>query len=326
MNRVVPRRSVLAPTMALAATLALTAVLALSVTVAAGKGQAKVHPQLRVVAARVSGGALHFTVKVIFKPPAGSAACKGKVKLSEKAKPHHEAPHWTAGLTADGALCEAKVKGKLPAALLNHKVAFKLSFPGNDKVHPFSTAKKLKLSAPKAGQPSGSGGARGPGRPGESGPEGPAPEPPVIPPVPYTAADGHWQGGGLWDTGSGANVAFGVKEGVIYAINLFSSVLMRCEKKDSIPEVTLRYAHFPNAPEIPLLAPTGKFSEEFTDKVEDVSADAEIPWVVHGELGASSGTMAIEAHDASFDEHFSGSPEYTLSECHVSATLTVGKQ
>jgi hypothetical protein len=317
-------------------------------TVAAAKGPVKVHPTLRVTAARLAGPSLRFTVTVRFAPPPGAsagAACKGRVKLAEKARPNRTAPRWTAGLAPDGALCEAKVNAKLPAGLLDRKVSFEISFLGNGKVAPFAAVKKLKLSVIDAPRSGGTTGAQAPagtgatgteapgdappggaGSPGGGGPEGPAPEPPVIPPVSYTAADGHWQGGGLWDTGSSANVAFGVKEGVIYDINLFSSVLMRCEKKDSIPEVTLRYAHFPNAPEIPLLAPAGKFSEEFTDKVENVSFDAEIPWVVRGQLGSSSGTMVIEAHDANFDEHFSGDPEYTLSECHVSATLAVGKQ
>jgi hypothetical protein len=303
------------------------ALFGLCVTVAAGKGPVNVQPQLQVTAAEVAGSALRFTVEVSFKPPAGSAACKGKVKLAKKTKSHHKVPHWTAGLSADGMLCEARVKGKLPAALLDHKVAFTLSFPGNGKIGPFSISRKLKMSSAKASKPGGGGpgGAGSPGGNGGPGPQAPAPEPPPIPTAPYTAADGHWKGGGLWDTGSGGNVEFGVAEGVIHSVNLFSTVLLRCEKKGGVPEVTLRYAIFGNAPEIPLQGPVGKFSGGFTDKRADASADQEIPWVLRGELGASTGTMTVEAHDAKFDEHFPEAPAYTVSECHASIVFAVGK-
>lgn len=317
---------------------ALAVVLALVVAgPAAARGPAKVHPRLEVTAAGVTGGALQFTVTVSFAPPAGTgaaAACKGRLKLSEAVQ-NGKAPHWSGKLKDVAEDCAAAIKGRLPAGLFMRKVAFKLAFAGNGKIAPFSASRKLKLGVSEAAPPTEAGGASG-GSPGSGSPAGGspagtspgpgslAPEPPTPPAVQYTAADGYWQGGGLWDTGSGANVAFGVKEAVIYDINLFSSILLRCEKKDSIPEVTHRYAHFPTAPEIPL-GPAGAFFDDFTDKHEDANGAAEIPWVVHGQLGASSGTMAIEAHDASFDEHFPGEPEYTLSECHVSATLTVGK-
>jgi hypothetical protein len=317
---------------------ALTAVLALVVAgPAAARGPAKVHPQLAVTAAGVHRGTLRFTVTVSFAPPAGTGAataCKGRLKLSEVVK-SGKPRRWTGKLGDVAGACAAAIKGRLPTRLFERRVAFRLTFAGNGKIAPFSASRKLKLSAPEAAPPSeaGSPGGGGPGSGspaggspggGSPGPGSPTPEPPTPPVVPYTAADGYWQGGGLWDTGSGANVAFGVKEAVIYDINLFSSILFRCEKKDSIPEVTHRYAFFPVAPEIPL-GPAGAFFDEFTYKAEDANGAAEIPWVVHGQLGASSGTMAIEAHDASFDEHFSGEPEHTLSECHVSATLTVGK-
>lgn len=336
MSRAPRRRS----TRRLAALLALAVVPALTAAPATGKGSVEVHPQLRVIAVEVSGSALRFTVAVSFKRPTGSAACKGKVKLVGKAKPHHKAPRWSARLAVDGALCEARIRGTLPAALLDHRVAFALSFPGNGKIGPFSTSRKLKMGSAKASKPGGGGvggggGAGGggtgggeAGSPGNGGPgtEAPAPEPPPILTAPYTAADGHWKGGGLWDTDSGGNVEFGVEKGVIHSVNLFSTVLLRCEKKDSAPAATLRYAIFGNAPEIPLQGPVGKFSGGFTDKRESASADQEIPWVLHGELGASSGTMAIEAHGASFDEHFPEAPEYTVSECHASITMEVGKQ
>lgn len=306
------------------AVLALAVVLA-ALGVAAAKGPASVHPKLRLTAAEVSGSTLHFTVEVTFKPPSGSAACAGKVKLAEKARPRKKAPRWTARLAARGQLCEAEIKGRLPAALLNHRIACRLSFPGNGALAPFSVPEKLKLSDPRGSEPGGTGGAGGPAGAGSPGPGTPGSGPTTLPLVSYTAADGDWQGGGLWDTGSGGNVAFGVEEGIIHDVNIFSSVLLRCEKKDGVPEVIHRYAIFANAPEI-ALGSAGAFFDKFTDRSEDASADAEIPWVLHGQLGASSGTMVIEAHDAQFDEHFSGSPEYTLSECHASITLAVGKQ
>ena len=300
------------------AAIASATTLTLVVLAAAGAGGrtlARVHPTATVRYARASGKRLRFQVDVSFPAPGGSSAgaCKGKVKLTEKAKPSAKAPHWTAKLVSKGNLCKAEIKGALPASLLDHRVSFAITFPGNGEVAPFTAVKKLKLSMPPAPAPAGNAGTGAPA----SSPAPPAPEPPDIPGEVYTAADGAWQGGG-----EGGNIQFEVKEGVIYNLSTFSSVLMRCEKKDSVPEVTNRYTLFRYKHPVPL-GLTGKFSDDYTDKFDDTSSDGEIPWHIQGELGSSTGTLILEGHDGYFNEHFPEDPEYTVSECHLSITFGV---
>ena len=91
----------------------------------------------------MTGKTLHFVVDVSFKPPAHSSpssACKGKVEVAEEVKGDQKAPHWAGRLSVLKGLCDAKVKGTLPAALLNHKLPFDIDFDGNGVVAPFSKA------------------------------------------------------------------------------------------------------------------------------------------------------------------------------------------
>lgn len=302
-----------------------SAVMLLAVGLAAvgsgAKAPARVHPKALVAYAKVSGKSVRFRVDVTFPVPSGAAptsACKGRVTLTEKVAPHRRAPHWAASLAAGGGLCEAKIKGKLPRGLFHKKVAFRLGFPGNGQVAPFNLAEKLKLSTPTA-NPGGTTGS-GPGGTAGSGTPAPAPEPPSIPAEPYTAADGGWEGGG-----EGGNILFEVKEGVIQKnFSTYSSVLVTCEKKDSVPEVSHRYVLFQYRKDVPL-GVAGAFADEYHDHFENSSFDGEIVWDVHGQLGSSTGTMVLEAHDGYFNEHFPEQPEYTVSECHLSITFGVHK-
>jgi hypothetical protein len=278
-----------------------------------GKAPVKVHPKAVLTYATPSGKHLRFLVVVSFPVPAADSpagACKGKVKLTEKVKRAHKAPHWTAALAPKGDRCDAEIKGRLPVSLLSHYVVFKLAFPGNGLVGAFLASKKLKLSKPESPQ---AGGSPGPGSPA------PVTELPTIPSEPYTLADGAWKGGA-----AEGNIQFEVNKGVIQQLSTFSSVLITCEKKDSIPELTHRYTLFRYKKDIPL-GPAGEFLDNYTDVFADSSSDGQIPWVVHGNLGASSGTLILEGHDGYFNEHFPEQPEYTISECHLSITFEVGK-
>ncbi len=306
--------------------LAASLTLAPAAGAAAAKGPDKVQPKLQVTAARVTGTSLRFTVTVTFSPPSGTsaaAACKGKLGLSEKVK-HGKAPHWSGRLKAMAGLCVAPVKGRLPAKLFKHRVAFELAFAGNDKVAAFSRSSQLRLSAPKSTHPGGRSEASSPAGAGP-GPGSPGPEPSGPQRVVYTAADGYWEGAGLWDTGSGGSVAFLVEDGVISKVNSFSTFLMRCEKTDSLPKVTYLYRELNYYQREVGLGPDGKFHDEYTERIEDPDFDTEVPWLVHGQLGPSSGTMVFEAHDAHLEEHFPAEPEHSFSECHASITLAVGK-
>ena len=146
-------------------------------------GPAAVHPSVDVASAKVSGGVLHFAVDVTLPPPGQSrpsSACKGKVKLTEVLKGRRKAPHWTGQLGPDDGLCAARVKGSLPAGLLDRNVSFTITFGGNGEVAPFSHSSKLKLSPP-AGKGGGNGGGGGSPSPG-----GNVPGPTA---VAFTAAD-----------------------------------------------------------------------------------------------------------------------------------------
>ena len=146
----------------LAIALATASVVAFGAALAGAEAKsapATVHPSAHLTSTRVTGKTLHFVVDVSFKPPADSSpssACNGKVEVAEEVKGDRKAPHWAGRLSALKGLCDAKVKGTLPAALLNHKLAFDIDFDGNGAVAPFSKAARLKLS-PRGG-PAGGGG------------------------------------------------------------------------------------------------------------------------------------------------------------------------
>jgi hypothetical protein len=306
-------RSRLVPvSIALAVTLAVTATAAIGTS---GEAPAKVHPKAFLVSAKSSGKSVRFVVEVTFPVLAGidaTSACKGQVKLTEKARPHHKAPHWSAGLAPHGELCEARIKGKLPAGLFNKRVAFKISFPGNGTVGPFSAPKKLKLSPSKGPQ-------AGPG--GNVEPESPGTEPNPVLLEPYTAANGHWSG-----ATEGGNISFEVKEAVIKKyFSTAATPLLTCEKKDDLPEVHGRYFSWHYERDVPL-DHEGNFSDEYLYEASGTYTTVHIIFAVHGNLGSSTGTMVLEMRDGVFSEHSPEEAAFTLSECHLSLTFKLSKK
>jgi hypothetical protein len=283
---------------------------------AAAKGPAKVHPKLQVTAAKVTGGSLRFTVTVTFAPPAGAsaaAACKGKLKLSEKVK-HGKAPHWSGTLKAKAGLCAAAIKGRLPAKLFNHKVAFRIAFAGNGKVAAFARAPKLKLAPPhiRSGGVGGEGGGTG------SEPSSPAVEPegPSIPGAPWLISDGGWYGHENEETPYFFSLEFTVKGGVIQApFGSPNQITLKCLRYDGLEQTKYLVSGFYFEHEMPLHA-GGSFADTYSFSGESAGSQYHQQMAVHGQLGATEGTITVEITDAGYT--FEG---HTEDQCSGAITL-----
>jgi hypothetical protein len=292
----------------------LALVSAVALTGALAKTGAVVHPTATVTSTKVSGKSLRFVVDVSFSLPAGTQAaraCKGGVKLTEKVKPHHKAPHWTAKLAPDGDLCKAVIKGSLPAALKGHKLKFALSFPGNGQLAPFTRSTTLKLSAP-AGGPSGGGPAQSP-PPAATG----------VPPVEaYTAADGKWHA--QTGEGGGFNLYFTVLNGTIQQpFSPVSSPVVTCDTTNHEAKVTKRYIGFTYRQQVGLDS-GGHFSDTYQVHEEGAIGSDTLNWHVQGTLGAKTGEFEVALLSGEFIE--GGENPQTLQDCHASWSMEAFKE
>ena len=280
-----------------------------------------VHPSTHLTSTKVTGKTLHFVVDVSFKPPAHSSpssACNGKVEVAEEVKGDQKAPHWAGRLSVLKGLCDAKVKGTLPAALLNHKLAFDIDFDGNSVAAPFSKTSHLKLtSPPPSGAPGGNCCTAIPPAP-NSAPSGPSS-------VTYTAADGHWKG---QSTGGGVFINFTVEGGAIRThFSSTGNMTLKCDTEDGSAKESLLLVGVDFRDEIGL-DPSGNFSahylHEFEKEFPETTLHEVLPQTAHGNLGSSTGQLTVDVAGASLSA--TGTNGHTQSGCAGTITFNMFKE
>ena len=308
----------------LAIALAAASVVALGGVLAgaeAKSGPASVHPSAHLTSTKVTGKTLHFVVDVSFKPPAHSSpssACKGRVEVAEEVKGDQKPPHWAGRLSVLKGLCDAKVRGTLPAALLNHKLAFDIDFDGNGGVAPFSKTTRLKLSPQTGGAGGGGGTTMKPGPAPAPAPEGPKS-------VTYTAADGHWKG---QSTGGGVFINFAVEGGAIRThFSSTGNMTLKCDTEDGSAKESLLLVGVDFREEIGL-DPGGNFSahylHEFEKEFPETTLHEILPQTAHGNLGSSTGQLTVDVAGASLSS--TGTNGHTQSGCAGTITFNMFKE